>query len=256
MEYLKDKNIWVACGAGYLGLAVVKQLHEKGARIACIDLGNKAADFIKETGLQGKVEAVGFDLNDTGALPDFVAKMSASYGAPDGLVNLSFGSTAEKLETIDAAAFDQVNHAGITAPFILAREAAGYMVKNGKGSIVLFSSMYGMVAPEGSVYEAPMNKNPVEYGVGKAAIIQMTRYMAVHWAGSNVRCNCISPGPFPNPLVQKDHPAFVERLAGKSPMRRIGLAAEIAGPVAFLLSDNSSYITGHNLVVDGGWACW
>jgi NAD(P)-dependent dehydrogenase (short-subunit alcohol dehydrogenase family) len=92
--------------------------------------------------------------------------------------------------------------------------------------------------------------------VGKAGIIQMTRYLAVHWGKANVRCNCISPGPFPNPDVQQNHPDFIQRLSGKSPMGRVGQAPEIAGSVAFLLSDASSYITGHNLAVDGGWTSW
>lgn len=120
----------------------------------------------------------------------------------------------------------------------------------------MFSSMYGMVSPNDEVYEAPMNKNPLEYGVGKAGVIQMTKYLAVHWAKQQLRVNCISPGPFPNPAVQQSHPDFIARLARKSPMGRIGIANEIAGPVAFLLSDISSYITGHNLVVDGGWTSW
>lgn len=101
-----------------------------------------------------------------------------------------------------------------------------------------------------------MTKNPIEYGVGKAGIIQMTRYLAVSWGKENVRCNCISPGPFPNLIVQRDNPEFVEHLAQKSPMGRIGKPDEIAGAVAFLLSDASSYITGQNLIVDGGWTIW
>ena len=101
-----------------------------------------------------------------------------------------------------------------------------------------------------------MTKNPIEYGVGKAGIIQMTRYLAVHWGRQNVRCNCILPGPFPNPNVQRDQPAFVDRLAQKTPMGRIGKADEVAAAVAFLLSDASSYITGQQLPVDGGWTIW
>ncbi len=101
-----------------------------------------------------------------------------------------------------------------------------------------------------------MNPNPLEYGVGKAGIQQMTRYLAVHWGRSGVRVNCISPGPFPNPKVQEKNPDFMERLAAKSPMGRIGQSHEIAGSVAFLLSDAASYITGQNLAVDGGWTTW
>ena len=130
------------------------------------------------------------------------------------------------------------------------------MEKKGKGSIVLFSSMYGSVSPDPRIYEQPMNVNPVEYGVGKAGIVQMTRYMAVHWGKKNVRCNCISPGPFPNPVIQEKNPQFIERLANKVPMGRVGRQEEVAGAVTFFLSDASSFITGQNLFIDGGWTIW
>ena len=116
--------------------------------------------------------------------------------------------------------------------------------------------MYGLVSPDPDIYKPPMEVNPVEYGVGKAGIIQMTKYLAVFYAKKGVRFNCISPGPFPNPSVQKKHPDFVKRLEQKVPLGRIGQPKEVAGAVTFLLSDLASFITGHNLVVDGGWTCW
>jgi NAD(P)-dependent dehydrogenase (short-subunit alcohol dehydrogenase family) len=116
--------------------------------------------------------------------------------------------------------------------------------------------MYGSVSPDPRVYEAPMNVNPVEYGVGKAGIIQLTRYLAVHYGKFNVRCNCISPGPFPNPNVQQQHPEFVARLANKVPMGRVGSAEEIAGAATFLVGNGATFITGQNLFVDGGWTAW
>lgn len=256
MMNLQYKNIWVIGGAGYLGQAVVKLLSSNGSKVLCIDIENRAQDFINASGLEKNVTGVTFDVNNTGFIATFVKELIVQHGPPDGLVNLTFGSTSKKLEELSDEDFDRVNHAALTTTFILAREVAGYMIEKGGGSIVLFSSMYGMVSPNDEVYEAPMNKNPLEYGVGKAGIIQMTKYLAVHWAKSKVRCNCISPGPFPNPDVQKKHPDFIDRLAKKSPMGRVGVANEIAGPVAFLLSDAAGYVTGHNLVVDGGWTSW
>lgn len=253
---LKDKWIWIVGGAGYLGQAVVALLNTLGARVLCIDIENRAVDFVRNEKLGDRVATASFDINDTGFIAQFVKEQVAIHGSPDGLVNLAFGSTAKKLEALSDEDFDKVNHTALTATFIFAREAVHYMTEKGRGSIVLFSSMYGMVSPNDEVYEAPMNKNPLEYGVGKAGIIQMTKYLAVHWAKQHVRVNCISPGPFPNPTVQQSHPDFIARLERKSPMGRIGTSAEMAGPVAFLLSDVSSYITGHNLVVDGGWTSW
>ncbi len=253
---LKDKLIWVVGGAGYLGQAVVAFLNNLGAKVLCIDMENRAADFVNNARLCGKVATASFNINDTGFIAQFVKEQVALHGSPDGLVNLAFGSTAKKLEELTDEDFDKVNHAALTATFILAREAANCMIEKGSGSIVLFSSMYGMISPNDEIYEAPMNKNPLEYGVGKAGVIQMTKYLAVHWAKQHIRVNCISPGPFPNPAVQQDYPDFIARLTKKSPMGRIGIADEIAGPVAFLLSDLSGYVTGHNLVVDGGWTIW
>jgi NAD(P)-dependent dehydrogenase (short-subunit alcohol dehydrogenase family) len=112
------------------------------------------------------------------------------------------------------------------------------------------------VSPDPKVYEPPATPNPIEYGTGKAGVQQMARYLAVHWGHSDVRVNSLSPGPFPNPNIQRDNPAFVQRIAAKTALGRIGQSGEIAGTVAFLLSDAASYVTGHNLAVDGGWTAW
>ncbi|HRO46512.1 SDR family oxidoreductase [Agriterribacter sp.] len=254
--HLHNKLIWVVGGAGYLGQVTVVVLKHAGAKVICIDLEDRAAAFVQSAALGPEVIPATLDVRDGAAIQQFVAEQVKQHGVPDGLVNLTFGSTSKKLEELSEKEFDEVNHTGLTATFLLAREAGMQMAGRGSGSIVLFSSMYGSVSPYPEVYEAPMNKNPIEYGVGKAGIIQMTRYLAVHWGKRNVRCNCISPGPFPSPSVQNDNPAFVERLAKRSPMGRIGKPEEIAGSVAFLLSASASYITGHNLRVDGGWTSW
>lgn len=256
LQDLNGKTIWVVGGAGYLGGALITLLSELRARVLCIDVDDRAEKFMRSNELQSNIIPLTFDINDTARVPEFTKELVSQFGCPDGLVNLAFGSTSEKLEDLTDSDFDRINHTGLTATFIMAREVGFHMLKRKSGSIVLFSSMYGMVSPNEEVYQHPMTKNPIEYGVSKAGIIQMTKYLAVHWAKSGVRVNCVSPGPFPNPNVQKDFPDFMSRLAEKSPMGRIGKASEIAGPVVFLLSDLASYITGHNVVVDGGWTVW
>ncbi|MBL7699890.1 MAG: SDR family oxidoreductase [Chitinophagaceae bacterium] len=252
---LQSKDIWVFGGAGYLGRAIVQLLNAAGANVLCVDLDDRAHSFT-DTLQSKRVTPVTLNITDTIATREFIKRQIEERGAPHGLVILTTVATDKKLEEITAEDFDHVNHGALTSVFLLAREVGTAMANEGRGSIVLFSSMYGMVSPDPNAYREPMNKNPVEYGMGKAGIIQMTRYLAVHWAKQNVRCNCVSPGPFPNPSVQKLHPEFIERLAAKTPMGRIGVSHEISGAVAFLLSDASTYVTGHNLVVDGGWTIW
>lgn len=253
---LKDKNIWVFGGAGHLGQATVILLNSLGAKVLCVDLEKRAELFIESANLLSGVMPATLDVFACEAMKQFVADQIKTNGVPHGLVNMTIASTAKSLEDLSEDDFDLVNHGGLTATFLLSREVGLAMVKAGRGSQVLFSSMYGMVSPYPEVYKAPMKRNPIEYGVSKAGIIQMTRYLAITWGRDNVRCNCISPGPFPNLIVQRDYPEFVERLSQKSPMGRIGKPEEVSGAVAFLLSDASSYITGQNLIVDGGWTSW
>lgn len=253
---LKERSVWVFGGAGYLGSAVIAQLAQMQARVLCVDLAERAAESIANAGLQAQVASASLNAADVNATEAFVQEQIAANGVPQGLVLMTYASTAKRFEDLTAEDFDMANHGNLTATFALARAVGGHMAEQGRGSIVLFSSMYGTVSPDPRVYEAPMNPNPIEYGLGKAGIQQMARYLAVHWGRRGVRCNSISPGPFPNPTLQFQQPEFIERLAQKVPLGRVGQAAEIAGAVTFLLGDASSFITGQNLAVDGGWTAW
>lgn len=250
------RDVWVFGGAGYLGQPTVELLVKLGARVLCVDLPGRAEAFVAAKSLAGSVTPAALDVRDAAATKALVSTQLQQRGVPHGLVNMTYASTAKRLDDLTEADFDAANHGNLTATFLLAREVGNAMAARGSGSIVLFSSMYGSSSPDPNVYEPPANPNPVEYGVGKAGVQQMARYLAVHWGRSGVRVNSLSPGPFPNPNIQRDNPAFVQRLAAKSPLGRIGQSGEIAGAVAFLLSDAASYITGHNLAVDGGWTAW
>ena len=253
---LADRDLWIIGGAGYLGRSVVTLLASMQARVLCADLEDRAHRMVAEAGLPPSVTPATLDANDTAAVERFVTGQCAARGVPHGLAVMTYSSTGKHLDDLTPEDFDRANHGNLTATFALTRAVAQRMATRGSGSVVLFSSMYGTVSPDPGAYEAPMNPNPIEYGVGKAGIQQMTRYFAVHFGPRSVRCNAISPGPFPTVATQQAHPDFIQRLAKKVPLGRIGQSPEIAGVVAFLLSDAASYLNGQNLAVDGGWTSW
>ena len=251
---LEGKTIWVTGGAGYLGSAITEALDAAGAKVLCFDLAGRAAALGREKNLRRTI-GLDFDFNDTAALPGFVDAMAAEHGLPDGLVHLMMVSSAGKrLEEITPEEFQKT--LDLTPTFVLCRALAGRMKERGSGSIVLFSSMYGVVAPDPRIYKEPMTPNPIDYGAAKAAVLQLARYLAVHYGPDGIRFNCVTPGPFPNPGVQKAHPEFISDLAKKTALRRIGTNTEIVGPTLFLLTDSASFVTGHSLVVDGGLTAW
>jgi len=144
----------------------------------------------------------------------------------------------------------------LTGAFVASREVGKVMSRQGSGSIIQFSSMYGKVSPDPNMYPENQPINPLAYGVAKAGILQMVRYQAVQLAERGVRVNAIVPGPFPIPDKHGVNPVFMARLTAKVPMKRVGAPHEIVGPVVFLASDAASYITGAEIVVDGGWTAW
>jgi gluconate 5-dehydrogenase len=120
-------------------------------------------------------------------------------------------------------------------------------------AVILLGSMYGSVGSYPEAYEGICAASPAAYHALKGGVVQLTRHLAVYWAKDGVRVNCLSPGPFPHPAAPAE---MVERLKAKSPMGRMGLPSELKGAVLFLASDASNYMTGQNLVVDGGWTAW
>ncbi len=252
---LKGRDIWVIGGAGYLGTATIRQLVAHQASVLCADISDRATEMVTRENLEDAVTPVDLGAADTTDVQAFASEQLALRGTPQGLVIMTYKSFPQAMLDLQPEQFDEANHVGLTSTFLIARTVGQAMAEAGRGSIVLFSSMYGTVSPDPSMYPAPIHPNPIEYGVGKAGIQQMARYLGVHWGPSGVRCNSVSPGPFPF-VSQQQSQDWMDRINKRCPMGRVGRPEEIAGSVHFLLADASTYVTGHNLAVDGGWTAW
>ncbi len=250
---LAGKKIWVTGGAGYLGSAITRALDAEGAEVICMDLAGRGEALIKEHQLKNTT-ALAVDLTNAEAAPGLVESTIARFGVPDGVAHLAVPpASGLPLADLTIAGFQRLLDLSLPPTFAFCRALADRMKPRGSGSIVLFASMYGIVAPDSAIYLPPMSPNPIEYGACKAAVLQLARYFAAHYGPNGIRFNCVTPGPFPKPGGQGADATFVAALAQKTVLHRIGHNSEIVGPTLFLLTDSASFVTGHSLVVDGGW---
>ena len=256
---LSGKVAWVVGGAGVLGCPVCRALAEHGAHVVVADIRAEPVralvDSIRSEDLSA--EWMLCDAGDEQAIVRAADDIVARHGRIDVAVGMAYFYTKTAMEEMTARQWEQGMRVTLTGAFVLGREAGRVMKAAGAGgSIVQFSSMYGVVSPDPRMYSPPHQVNPIDYGVAKAGVLQMVRYQAVMLAPHKIRVNAIVPGPFPDPNTQGADPEFLRRLSGKSPMGRVGRGTEMGGAVVYLASDASSYVTGTQLVVDGGWCAW
>jgi NAD(P)-dependent dehydrogenase (short-subunit alcohol dehydrogenase family) len=254
---LTGRTILVAGGAGYLALPAAELMARLGANLVLADINAErlasAEAAVRDAGAP-QVMTLPLDFADEASILACVRGAAERFGSLWGVVNATFGSTGKRFDDLTVEDFDRTNRLNLTGTFVLAREAARHM-SNG-GSMVMFASMYGVVAPKPDNYPPPMAPNPIEYGAGKAGMIQMVRYMAGHFGPRNIRVNAVAPGPCPHQATQDGSSDFMDNLSSSTMLGRIGRRDEMAGPTAFLLSDAASYISGQCLSVDGGWTAW
>lgn len=251
---LHDRVVIVTGGAGQLGRAFTAALNGVGAKVAVID--RVPAKEIPE------ILTLACDITDRGALERALMQVESRWETPYGLVNAAAIDSPPDappeengpFETYPETSFDRIMDVNVKGTFLCCQVFGGAMAKAGRGSIVNIASIYGMVSPDQSLYQYRRDRGevffkPVAYSASKSALYNLTRYLAAYWGAKGVRVNTLTLGG----VYNNQEPAFLERYQAKVPLGRMAGAHEYNGVVQFLLSDAASYVTGSNVVVDGGF---
>lgn len=253
---LAGRTALISGAGGWLGSAMSRALAEAGATVIVTSrdagrAGECAAALPADAGQSHF--GVALDHLDEASIESGFSEALERAGRIDILVNNGHAANASDWSSVTGEEFNQ-SLANATGYFLLARKLRDHAAeRGGGGSIVLVGSMYGVVGSYPDTYEGVVPASPVAYHALKGGLVHMTRHLAVYWAKDGIRVNCLSPGPFPGPAANAE---MVGRLTAKSPMARMGRPEELKGALVFLASEASSYVTGQNLLVDGGWTAW
>lgn len=254
---LSSKVVLVAGGAGFLGLPVSRALARQGASVVIASRNQgRVQGAVKQLSADvpaDRLLGLSLDVGQHASIEAAVAQSIERFGRIDVLVNMTYHAIGKRVDDLTGAEFDLANHIHITGSFLLIREVANHMTTG--ASIIQYVSMYGAVSPDPSMYVEPMRPNPIEYGVAKAGLTQMVRYLAAAYGPRGIRINALSPGPFADD-GDKQSTEFMRRMSSRTMLGRPGEPGETAGAVIFLASDEASYVTGSILTVDGGWTAW
>lgn len=249
---LDGKIALVSGGAGIYGTHIVRALAEAGARVLIASRDTaKCDEFAQKLVGEGlKAEPAELDLSSEDSIRALRDRIDGRHGRLDVLVNNAVARTGGDLRHTTAADWEAAMKVNSTGLFLACQIFSEVMQRALSGSIINIASIYGMVGPDFSIYEGTKLTNPVNYAFAKGGMINLTRYLASFLAPHNVRVNSLSPGGFRN---QDTPPEFVPNYSRRAPMRRMAEPADIQGPIVFLASEASRYVTGQNLAVDGGW---
>lgn len=262
---LEGKVSIVTGAAGLIGKRHCEALAGAGSKVVAVDLDS---DSCEEIAAYLPTDSVGFgaDICDPDSLNELKISVLDKFGRIDVLINNAAindmvenpAAAAElsKFENYPLDLFRKVLDVNVTGVFLTSRIIGSVMAERGKGSVINVASTYGVVAPDQSLYvkpdgTQPFFKSPV-YPTSKGAVLQFTRFLAAYWGKSGVRVNALSPGGVEN--NQEEY--FIENYSKRTPLNRMAAPNDYEGAVVFLASDASSYMTGANLIVDGGWTAW
>jgi NAD(P)-dependent dehydrogenase (short-subunit alcohol dehydrogenase family) len=264
---LSGRVALVTGGAGLLGAEFCRTLAGAGASVGIADLVADKAAAVADSlrGLPGESRALELDVTRAESVQRVLAEIVAAFGRLDILVNSAAldpkfdpsqaGQHTNAFENYPLKSWNEALAVNLTGLFLCSQAAARPMLAQGGGVIINICSTYGLVGPDQRIYERPgepLRYKPVYYSVTKAGVLGLTHYLATYYAGKNIRVNALTPGG-----VYNEHDAtFVRSYAARTVLGRMARKDEMNGALLFLASDASSYMTGANLVVDGGWTAW
>jgi len=248
---LEGRVVLVTGGAGHLGRQMSQGLASFGAHVVAL---GRNPDRLAELE-SDKIECVVCDVQDEGAFASVVADIKERHGSIDGLINNANAAKRETWEELDAGAWRAGLDATLSHYFTCTKSVSAHMLAAGRGAIVNIASIFGFLAPTASMYPQGIRGPSAHHAASKAGILQLTKYLAAEWSARGIRVNAISPGWFPQKRGP-ERPDFMQSVQRSIPMGRIGQPSELIGAVVFLMADASSYVTGQNLVVDGGYSIW
>ena len=267
---LKDRVAIVTGGAGLLGTEFCKTLAEAGASVAVVDLNieaaKKVADALTKDGY--RVKGFGTDITKPDSVKGLVASVLSDFGRLDVLVNsaaldpkfdpdaASKGIAPGNFEDYPLDQWNAALNVNLTGMFLITQACVKPMIEHGKkGSIINICSTYGLNGPDQRIYIKDGKRvafKPVYYTVTKAGVLGFTKYLAAYYADTEIRVNALTPGG----VFNNHEEYFVKNYSAKTILGRMARKDEMNGALLFLASDASSYMTGNNVVVDGGWTAW
>lgn len=264
---LKGRVALVTGGAGLLGKEFCLTLAQAGATVYAADLNENAVQAVADDLTRQGFEAFGIrlDVTDPASAAAVVDEIVARSKRLDILVNSAAmdpkfdpqhaQTNSNAFEDYPLKSWQDAVNVNLTGPFLVSQAAARQMVRQKKGSIINICSTYGLGGPDQRIYEKPgkpRTYKPVYYTVTKAGILGLTKYMATYYAGTDIRVNALTPGG----VFNGHDDEFVRNYSARTVIGRMAHKDEMNGGLLFLASDASSYMTGSNLVVDGGWTAW